>query len=76
MDLYLTFGMTPKEYIIETLEAQDGRLKQQDIIEYTGWSPSAVSRTLSSMEADGRIARLQLGRGKIVYLPDEFPVVV
>lgn len=66
-------GLTPEEYVLRGLEASGGRLRQQDVIEYTGWSAATVSRTLSEMEADGLVVRIRLGRENVVCLPHSLP---
>lgn len=72
-ELLQEVGMTPQEFLLGGLAANGGRLRQQEIVEYSGWSASTVSRTLSTMEADGRIARVKIGRQKIVCLPETAP---
>lgn len=72
-EVLLETGMTPEEFIKRGLETGGGRLRQQEVVEYTGWSESTVSRTLAMMEDDGEICRIQLGREKIVCLPHAVP---
>ena len=72
-ELLQEVGMTPQEFLLGGLTANGGRLRQQEIVEYSGWSASTVSRTLSAMEKDGCIIRVKIGRQKIVYLPEEVP---
>lgn len=59
--------------VLALLEANDGRMYQQDVIAETGYSAGTVSRVLSELEDDGRIARLRKGRKKIVVDPDLLP---
>lgn len=66
-------GLTPAGVVLEQLESNGGQLKQQSIVEYTGWSDSKVSRTLSEMEVDGRITRYRIGNEKLVCLPESQP---
>jgi hypothetical protein len=66
-------GMTPQDFLLAGLAARGGRLRQQEIVEYSGWSESSVSRTLSAMEEDGRIVRVKIGRQKMVCLPEAAP---
>lgn len=72
-DLYIETGLTPAEYICAAIEQAGGRLRQQAICSYTGWSEPTVSRTLSEMESQGTVTRFQLGTEKIVYLPHAAP---
>lgn len=55
------------------LVANDGRIWQSDIVERCDASGSSVSRWLDDMEDDDRISRVQVGREKLVMLPDECP---
>ena len=55
------------------LSAHDGRLKQSQIVEATEWSKSKVSRLLSSMEEEGDITRIRLGRENLVCLRGHEP---
>lgn len=68
-------GLDLETYVCRALEANGGRLWQQDICERTGWSPTTVSRTLSELEDTGPIVRVQFGRQKLVCLPDSVPDV-
>jgi len=59
--------------VTQLLSTHDGRLKQSQIVEATGWSKSKVSRLLSSMEDDGEITRIRLGRENLVCLRGHEP---
>ena len=68
-------GQTREEYVCEVLAEHDGRLRQQQIKEYTGWSAASVSRLLGQMEDDDRITRFRIGNEKVVCFPDADPRV-
>lgn len=72
-DLLLERGVTREEYVREILEAHDGRLRQQRIKQYTGWSAASVSRLLGRMEDAGTITRFRIGNEKVVCVPDADP---
>lgn len=72
-DLLLERGVTREEYVLEILEAHDGRLRQQRIKQYTGWSAASVSRLLGRMEDAGTITRFRIGNEKVVCVPDADP---
>ncbi len=57
----------------QLLSTHEGRLKQSQIVEATEWSKSKVSRLLSSMEDDGEITRIRLGRENLVCLRGHEP---
>jgi len=61
------------ERVRRLLSAHDGRLKQSQIVDATEWSKSKVSRLLSSMEDDGDITRIRLGRENLVCLRGHEP---
>lgn len=72
-DVFKELGVRPENYIIQLCHLYDGRMKQQAVVEQTGWSEPTVSRFLSDMEADGHIDRMWLGREKVVALPGRLP---
>jgi uncharacterized membrane protein len=40
-------------------------------VKETGWSNAKVSQLLSSMEEDGRVDKLRIGRENLISFPDE-----
>lgn len=60
--------LTTDEQIYQLLYQQDGRMKQREIVDQTPWSASTVSQALTEMEEAQQIRRVQIGRGKIVFL--------
>lgn len=70
-DFVVATGRTRSEALLELVEAHEGRVKQAELVEFTGWSKTMVSRLLSELERDGAINRVQIGRCKVVLLPDE-----
>lgn len=64
---------TPEETIHAILTRNEGKMKQAEIAEMMDYSESTVSRKLSNMESAGTITRYQIGRGKVVFLPDAIP---
>lgn len=72
-DVLLNLGLTESEFVLELLEAHDGKLPQQAFVEQLDWSKSKVSRLLSDIEDDGRIVRVSIGQEKIVYTRDRAP---
>ena len=61
---------TDEQRIIDILSEHDGRIYQRDLVDRTEWSASKVSRLLSTMEDDGRIEKIRIGRENVVTLPD------
>lgn len=65
--------ISPEERLVGLLEANDGRMKQSEIVGAVEWSESTVSRKLGALESDGAITRYRIGRGKLVFLPGAEP---
>lgn len=72
-EVFLELGIHPEELVVQLCRRSGGRMKQQTVVEQTGWSKSTVSRLLSDMEDDGHIVRTPLGREKVVALPGRLP---
>lgn len=60
--------LTDDERIVRLLISNGGRMKQSRIVDETGWSKAKVSRLLSSMEDEKRIAKRTLGRENVILL--------
>jgi hypothetical protein len=63
--------LPPDERVESLLRAENGRMRQSDVVEATDWSKAKVSRTLSDMEEAGTVSRFRLGRENVVTLADE-----
>jgi len=63
--------LSDEERVIRLIERNGGRMKQANIVTETGWSNAKVSQLLSSMDEDGRINKLRIGRENLISLPDE-----
>ena len=63
--------LSDEERVERLLERNDGRMKQAAIVEETGWSNAKVSQLLSSMDEEGRVNKLRIGRENLITLPDE-----
>jgi hypothetical protein len=55
------------------LESNGGRMRESHVVDETGWSSARVSQILDSMEEDGRVEKLRIGRETLVRFPDESP---
>jgi hypothetical protein len=60
--------LSDEERVVRLLEANDGRMKQADIVVETDWSNAKVSQLLSSMAEEGRIEKLRIGRENLITL--------
>jgi uncharacterized membrane protein len=63
--------LSDEERVERLLSSNGGRMKQADIVKETDWSNAKVSQLLSSMEEDGQIDKLRIGRENLISFPDE-----
>lgn len=63
--------LSDEERIERLIERNDGRMMQAKIVKETGWSNAKVSQLLSSMDEEGRITKLRIGRQNLIAFPDE-----
>ena len=63
--------LSDEERVERLLEENGGRMKQARIVSETGWSNAKVSQLLSSMDEEGRIDKLRIGRENLISFPDE-----
>ena len=64
---------TNRNRVLELLVENGGRMLQSDIVEATDWSKSKVSRVLSDMDEEGDIAKIDVGKGNLIALPEVAP---
>ena len=61
--------LDPKEAeILDVLREHDGQMRQTDLVDETEWSKATVSRLLSTLEDEGRVEKIRVGRGNVVRL--------
>lgn len=63
--------LSDEERVVRLLERNGGRMKQANIVRETDWSNAKVSQLLSSMEDEGQINKLRIGRENLISFPDE-----
>jgi hypothetical protein len=63
--------LSDEERVERLLEQNGGRMKQANIVKETNWSNAKVSQLLSSMEEEGQIDKLRIGRENLISFPDE-----
>jgi hypothetical protein len=66
--------LSDEERVERLLEEHGGRVKQAEVVEQTDWSDAKVSQLLSSMEEEGRINKLRIGRENLITLPGVDPM--
>ena len=62
-----------EEVVRSLLGENDGRMRQSEIVDETGWSKSKVSMLLSEMAETGELSKLRVGRENIVSLDGHEP---
>lgn len=54
------------ERVLRIVESEDGRMKQKEVVQRTGWSEAKVSQVTSRLEDEGEIAKLSAGRENVI----------
>lgn len=63
--------LSDEERVVALLEDRGGRMKQQEVVDETGWSETKTSKVVREMREDGRIDAFRLGRENVLALPEE-----
>lgn len=63
--------LSDEERVEYLLQESGGRMKQATIVKETNWSDAKVSQLLSSMDEEGTIDKLRIGRENLISLPDQ-----
>ena len=64
------------ERVLRLLDEHGGRVKQSEIVSEYKWSKATVSRTLSAMEENGDIVKIDIGQTNLITRPDDDPDLV
>ncbi|SNZ15674.1 hypothetical protein SAMN06269185_2556 [Natronoarchaeum philippinense] len=59
------------ERVRRALERNGGRMRQQELVEETGWTEAKTSQVVGEMREAGTIESFRLGRENVLKLPDE-----
>lgn len=62
--------MSNEERVLTLLEAEGGRVKQQEIVRSLGWTDAKTSQVIRDMREEGSVEVFRLGRENVVSLPD------
>ena len=62
--------LSNEERVLRLLEANDGRLKQQEVAKRLGWTAAKTSQVIGDMRDDDAVETFRLGRENVVTLPD------
>ena len=63
--------LSDEERVERLIAENGGRMMQANIVKETNWSNAKVSQLLSSMDEEGRIDKLRIGRENLITFPDE-----
>lgn len=66
--------LSDEERILRLLEENDGRMKQQAVIETLDWSETKASQVVTDLHDAEKIERYRLGRENVLALPGEMDV--
>lgn len=66
--------LSDEERVLKLLEANGGRMKQQDLLEMVEWSRTKTSDVVNEMHKDGQIEKFRLGRENVIAMPDEIDI--
>lgn len=66
-------GISPAEFVLLFVKSSGGRCKQKTIATCLPWSKSTVSRLLDSLEDEGLLERVTVGRENVVCTPEAAP---
>ncbi len=62
--------LSNEERVIRLLEANGGRMKQQQIVQETGWTDAKTSQVITGMRETGDVEVFRIGRENVVALPE------
>jgi uncharacterized membrane protein len=65
--------MADEDRVLMLLHDNDGRMRQVNIVNETGWSKSKVSVLLSDMDEEGLISKLRVGRENLISITGDEP---
>lgn len=65
--------VTDRERVRQLVRENGGRMKQSAIVDSVDWSKAKVSRLLATLEEEGEITKLRIGRENLVCLRGHEP---
>ncbi len=65
--------LSNEERVLQLIEANGGRMKQQQVVEQLGWTDAKTSQVVSELRESGELEGFRLGRENVLRLPDEEP---
>lgn len=68
--------LTDAERVEQALADAGGQLRQQELLERSGWTKARMSRLLSYMADAGTVVKFRVGRENVVCLEDAVPAIL
>ncbi len=62
--------LSNEEQVLALLESNDGRMKQQAIVQELGWTDAKTSQVVSELREAGEVESFRLGRENVLRLPE------
>ena len=59
-----------EDEVFNVIHEHGGQMRQADLVDETEWSKATVSRLLSTLEDEGRVEKIRVGRGNVVRVTD------
>lgn len=66
--------LSDPERVLELLERNGGRMKQQAVVDHLDWSETKTSQVVNGLKEDGDIEVYRIGRENVLSLPGEMDV--
>jgi hypothetical protein len=63
--------LSNEEQVLQLIEQQGGRMKQQDVAEQLDWTDAKTSQVTKRLREEGDLEGFRLGRENVLALPDE-----
>ncbi len=63
--------LSNEERVQQVLENNDGRMRQQELVDETGWTEAKTSQVVGEMRESGALESFRLGRENVLKLPDD-----
>ncbi len=63
--------LSNEERVLRLLEANGGRMKQQQVVSELGWTEARTSQVVSGLREEGALESFRLGRENVLRLPED-----
>ncbi len=63
--------LSNEEQVLQLLEENGGRMKQQAVVQTLGWTDAKTSKVVSRLREEGAVESFRIGRENVLRLPEE-----